>query len=202
MLYDYYSIAVMRRFLTFILMILLICFTPSREEHHRRIHLRVDTSFTQPQRIAIAEGASRWERSTKGAIQFDVTMYQKPDNFDPVLEFLDNPGISNQNIYETDHTVFIWNADFGKLLVLETLLGFSVNGFTPGNYIALVPNRMTIPELTVAVVHELGHLLGLQHTKTIMDVDATSNCITAADMLQFCQVYNCDLETDTHPECQ
>lgn len=169
----------------------------------RMFHLRIDNSFTEDERLSIEESAHRWERVTKKAVRFDFSNYEIRKNFNPQLEFLDNPGITNSDILETERTIFVWNGKEGtQLQQFESSLGFKVVGMAPGNYMMLVPSRLTTQELQQTATHEIGHIIGLQHSQSIMNAESPSDCITSTDTLQYCKLYQCSTLFDVIPECQ
>lgn len=185
--------------MTFFFISLFFLFWPKNQTSKRTFYLRIDTSFTENQYKSIENATTRWETATQNRIKFNLIHFKVNNKFNPILEFVEN--FHTQDTLDTDRTVLIWNGNGTKLDDLETSLKFKIKGFTPGSYIALVSSRMTDTELEVVTIHELGHLIGLQHTKTIMNPDVTSSCITNTDMLQYCKVYQCDLK-DTVPECE
>lgn len=163
----------------------------------RNFTIQIDTSFTARESRAIISAATRWEMATKKHVRFSFERKSEPDNFDPLLDFLTSD--YNKDI-TANRTIFLWKGTSRskKLEELETALTFKVVGFTPGNYMLLVPGRLeTDQDLERIALHEFGHLIGLAHTASIMSTDdSQTSCIMKVDLLQYCERYHCSLDHD------
>lgn len=187
--------------LMFVLLIIGFHHEKTQHKNHHTFHLMVDNTFTIEEYHIIEAAAKRWELASKGVVSFSMERVNKPIDFDPStkLWLLSVKGFVPQT---TD--VFVWNAKNTdpELTELEQTIGFSILGFSPGPFLALTTDRMSPEEMSTVTMHELGHVIGLKHTRSIMTSDSNSDCISEIDMYQFCNVYGCKLGTDTNPECR
>lgn len=182
-----------------ILLFFIATLNHQRTRHTTTFHVSIDSSFTEDEKTLIVGAAHRWELATDRAVYFDISEMEERENFNPFLDYLES--IKHENA--GNRSTFIWKgrSEDPRLILLEMMLGFQVLGFCPGPFIVIVPDRMSDSKLQKITIHELGHLMGLKHTSTIMgsDHEFSSACITPIDMRQFCNVYGC--ESATKPEC-
>lgn len=150
--------------------------------------LYLDSDFKPAERRAIYNAAQLWTTATSGKVKFEFI--ERQVEFD-VKTFL------TENV--------IWRADirdYNLLLFELAIVGDNILGFAPPKmYMVLVPDRTeSYLHLEKVAAHELGHHIGLAHTPSIMDSNASNSCITKYDLDQFCQAYNCSV-TETTPKC-
>lgn len=149
--------------------------------------LELDENFTESEVKYIVSAAKRWEKATNNHIIFDFNMHCNFDYFEPLY-----------HLNEYQKRVFrvpVWKAseDDFRLVMLESLVDGKLLGFAPRNYVLLVPERVDREkDLENIAVHELGHILGLFHTKSIMSAQGDDGCISNVDIYLFCQKYECN----------
>lgn len=170
---------------------------------HRNITIDLDSTFSSQEEMIIIKSAHRWESITNNRIHFIFDKKDIPENFSPISNFLSSD--YNKNI-TNDKKVFLWKATSDSLLLknLEIFLNMKLAGFTPGKYMMIVPDRLVSEkELTQVILHELGHLIGLHHTTSIMSTDEYEGfCITKIDMVQFCDLYRCNEKEIPSESCE
>lgn len=158
-------------------------------KHYLPIHktLYLDHSIYEDEEYHIIDAAIEWNKATNGQVIFDIKR------------------LPQKNIDLKD-AVIIANAtpDNPDIIILDGLSAGTILGYTDRgrglDYILLVDERITDGSYTPVVLHELGHILGLEHIPepegigTIMCPNMTdgSNHLTITDLHYFCQLYNCD----------
>jgi hypothetical protein len=152
---------------------------------HKTLYL--DRRIYDDQFLHIMSAALEWNTATNGQVVFDIKRLP-------------------QNNIDSASSVLIMNAtpDSPDVILLDQHNFYSTLALTNPNYtinyIALVDERINDKYYDAAVMHELGHALGLEHLKgdenigTLMYpmVDLGSVHITDTDLLYFCKLYNCD----------
>jgi len=177
-----------------LLLVCITCFNASshNENYNRVFTMYIDSTFTPLEQSAIIKAGHLWQTATEGRVSFKFIEINQ--SFDAV----DLLGNNNSNIIlkadSNDSGLFF----FELVNVGAPILGLA----PPGRYIILVPNRIeTNDELITVAAHELGHHISLRHTPSIMNPDSKNPCITEYDLLQFCQEYDCNFNTDTKATC-
>lgn len=206
------SYVMLRKFLILIMSLLLLaqfCMlteqTPTTKKNiiTHNFNVEIDSSFSQKETSIIKLAGHRWELATKNIIHFTFSNKKMNYHFNPSLELIEFT-INNSKIDE-NNKIFLWNASSSdqRFMELENLIRIRIVGLMSGSYILLVPDRMdTLKDLERTTVHEFGHLIGLAHTRSIMNAsDEDTFCITNVDMAQFCNIYKCDVK-DISFECQ
>lgn len=154
--------------------------------------IQLDSKFSSAEVMAIKKATTHWNRATRGRVVFVIgARVVIPPNF-KFSYLMSQPGL-------------VWRAapDDIQLILFEMLAGFRVVGYAPPqSWILLVPDRLTDAEsLEMIATHELGHHIGLAHSPGIMAQLPQTNCISNYDLMQFCEVYSCDLGIDTKKIC-
>lgn len=149
--------------------------------------LYIDRNIDDQELNYITEAAQQWQQATQGQVSFEVIR------------------LPQQHI-NPSNSVFVVNVspDYPEIIILDTMsqirtLGFYNNDRLPT--IGLVDQRIDEDQFTPVVAHELAHFLGLVHqlgprgVGTLMspDLDLGSDHITKFDMIQFCQIYACQI---------
>lgn len=194
------------RMLIFGLLLLFVSTLNHARIHQMRFfHLNIDSTFTEEQKEIIVKAAHRWERATNNSVVFEISTANTKTSFNPFFEFLESYSIQGTKGTSTESSTFIWNARSydPQLMALEKVLGFEVLGFCPGNYMLIVSDRVADLKMEKVAIHELGHLIGLKHTSSVMGTDHESDsvCITEIDTQQYCRIYGCNRNSDVTPEC-
>lgn len=202
----------LRKFLILIMSLLLLaqfCMLTEKAPTNKKniiIHnfnVEIDSSFSQKETSIIKRAGHRWELVTKNIIHFTFVNKKINNNFNPSLSLLEFT-FKNSKVDENEN-VFLWNASSSdpRFMELESLIKIRIVGLMSGSYILLVPDRMdTLKDLEKTAVHEFGHLIGLAHTPSIMNaIDEDTFCITSIDMIQFCKIYGCEMNSISS-ECQ
>lgn len=158
------------------------------------ISLNVDSNFTTEEYIGISNAALRWELASGQMVKFAVKSQKISENFDPLGNLI------NERTFKKE--LFVWKTDSQdvRLNLIEWALNIQIVGYYADSFILLVPDRLQPEEFESVVMHELGHLLQLAHTPTIMTPTAQGpSCISALDLQQFCEKHQCYREI--RPEC-
>lgn len=161
--------------------------------------VQIDPEFTDHEKFLISEAALEWMHATNNIVKF-IFVYDK--NLDFKVKIDHKPVIFNifhlQPI-EEDHIIVEY---------LDSVLPAPVIGFYDNIHIInslfttmfIVRVRISSDsEYKAVIMHEMGHSLGLAHSKiadTLMypSVSGSSDCITMVDLKQFCEKYGCDAE--------
>lgn len=165
-------------------------------ENSRTFTLLIDASFTEQEKNIIIRAGHRWEKVTNNFISFIFKEQKDRTKYQPILDFQDYSTDNNFiNLNEKTRIINIWRTypEDVQLQHIEKITGVSLMGFAPGKSILLVPARTdSIEEFESVAAHEIGHVIGLKHTKSLMNAIDSGNCITSIDVQQFCQIYNCN----------
>lgn len=188
----------MRKFFYLILPLILVCLTCFNQNyeisHKPKIFtMYMDSSFSLEERQAIKKAGNLWKKATKNQIEFKFILSEEKFNLIDVISHKAKNIILKAN--DEDPELFFFElANIGR-----PIIGLGL----PGDYIILVPDRTkSLDQLTEVAAHEMGHHMKLKHTPSIMQASgADSPCITKYDLLQFCDVYNCDFNLDTQEVC-
>lgn len=172
--------------------------TPKKDVNRPTFTLFVDKGFSGPERELIVDGFKQWERDTRGTVKFDVTTYPFDSSTDEVPE-----GEAGKCTYDTYVVRMPETAKVVKKLDERFKPKGHTLGFTQSNckmrVVALITSRLRDAKLfRQVVVHEAGHLIGLDHIpvpkESVMfpSTDKATKCPTALDMKQLCMLYDCD----------
>jgi predicted Zn-dependent protease len=165
------------------------------KEYPNHIHttIYIDRNFDDFEQTCIINAAEEWVSTTNHIIEYDIL--QLPDN---------------DINYDEALIIYKVTPDHPMIVILDT----RNNGDTLGFYdrksiipsIALVSERISNEDYTATIMHELGHSLGLVHSKeagTLMYpsrnfmfngiiLTIASDHITFEDGQKFCELYHCD----------
>jgi hypothetical protein len=150
----------------------------------------VDTRFSTRERAAIFQATQEWQQFARGKVEISLI-------FD--LDYSDPSILRDERllIYSSSKSRAISQAD--KEVKRDdpdayTLGLFEKDGVLGTPTISIAMDRIWSERMLKSVVqHELGHSLGLAHTKGIgvMNAMAGCHCLTLADAEDFCGVYGC-----------
>lgn len=150
------------------------------------ILLRGDMDFIPCQRAATEDAINEWYEFTKGRFLFHVEYDLKKTDIDAPMK---------------DDLIFKVNSRFCHIKTWDKQnkisgLGFCKNESMRGT-IYMVDDRLnTYIDFKTAMMHELGHYVGLDHTpeKSIMYKYTSSiEKFNQLDGLEFCDKYGCEL---------
>lgn len=149
------------------------------------IVVHVDSNFSDKQKQDIKHAFIAWEVASKHTIVFQPLWdTERPGNF------LD---------YRNSNRIFLWYLPKTKshFYPSELMDHFSIDGVVYRRYIydqVVIFKDSPKEHFYIIVLHELGHLLGLEHInyeKAIMHKNVTSKYITDWDQHQLCDIYKC-----------
>lgn len=174
---------------------------PKKNVKEPTFNIVFERNYGGPERELIMGAFKMWERVSHGAVKFTVAKYV----FDPELEEIpEHEDTCTYDVYvlrvkSTDPVVRkLDKRDNAKVL------GFTVSSCEQ-RVIALVTDRLKDSKMfSQVMVHEAGHLVGLDHipvpSESIMfpSMDKAAKCgPTALDMKQFCMLYECEWRNTT-----
>lgn len=178
--------------------LILILFIQEKNRPCHLIRLSLDKNFTKNEVSLILGAAWRWKLAANGLIDFDITLEEDMSDFSP-WEELDIQR-DRVRIWKT------YNSDL-RLREFEDQTGLEVLGFTGKSYIFLVFDRFeSEDDFQNIMIHEIGHLLAISHTKSIMiagnqRTDGEKQCISDVDLYLLCKKINCNI-SDLNSECE
>lgn len=150
---------------------------------HKTLYL--DRKIDDDEMLHIMEAAMEWKHATNGQVIFDIKRLPRP--YVPLMNAI---------------VVINVSPEYPDIMILDNGKGPNTLGYCNSTantiqFIELVDDRLDEHNSTAVVMHELGHALGLKHTKeegSLMFpiIDEGSHHITSKDMKQFCQLYHCD----------
>lgn len=158
------------------------------------LHFHGDIEFTPSERLDIESSMKAWKTATDGAACLSVVWDLNFDSMESV------------SAHEEDHVILKVNSMVSIVQSLDELADGAVLGFVfpPGGVkthkpvrLFLVYDRLT-NRMGEVSMHELGHTMGMQHTKdpwSVMYFASTPEspkCLTRPDMAEFCRVNECN----------
>lgn len=155
----------------------------------RSFVVHIDHEFNYWQEKEIAKAFSEWTEASDGTITFKLIWNQPrrglyKDHIDP----------------KKDDGIFLWYLDKeDKNLTPELVKYFEkINGlYVPGDGSSsnlLIFHQVPEYHFKAVVLHEIGHLLGLNHIEEkghLMSPAAGVSCLTLKDTQALCKHYNC-----------
>jgi hypothetical protein len=167
---------------------------PQTIERRLPVHktLYLDRDIYNGELYHIAQASLEWSEATNNMVIFDI-------------QRLPCDHINWRN------AVFIFNAtpDYPDVIYIDAFshqktLGFYNDDKLPS--IGIVDHRIAEEKYTQIVLHELGHVLLLEHPSgtdghgTLMnvDIDNGSDHITYSDLLSLCEIYQCNATKFSH----
>lgn len=163
----------------------------------------IDENFTPQQRYGILLGLHEWVRATNGMITIEDRYGWTADE-----DMRDIPSPNRTGLKRCTSTIHIAHAyhDFPTVKEVEERKG-PIDGLSYGDcdvkFMILVMDRIsTHAELMQTTMHEMGHLLGLDHTnvpwQSVMyeSDEKPAMCVTKLDLAQLCDQdrFDCDPE--------
>jgi hypothetical protein len=157
----------------------------------KRIDFPVDfyvtEEFTDNQIQIVKSCLNHWTVKTNGMAKINIVSHWIPEN------------IFSDYFYSTYPKKTIWLKDWRDDLIVPLVLKYSATatGYSVDNYIIIVKDSQFNDDvLCQAVLHEVGHQMGLQHIKiqypALMNISANNGIITKYDLAEFCFIYNCE----------
>lgn len=153
------------------------------------VHILVDEDFSTVEQSDIHAAMRAWEVASSGKVKFIPTWgVNKPGQF------------KYNRFLIFDQGIFFWHLPKNSVHFTETQLidvkplgGLTL--FGPGSNSAHVIVFSDVPQRIFYAVslHELGHLIGLNHIKAnaVMHENVKAACITPLDAQQLCELYEC-----------
>lgn len=159
------------------------------------IEIRIDPTFDSQQMMAIQSVFNRWQTASDNVVTFK-----------PIWSF-PRPGFYKDVYRDNTGNIYMWYLDKDrKHFTTKQIMDFWENGgfvnykeHNPTAHVVIFKDQPKSAFIRI-VLHEIGHLIGLQHIENktaVMHPNATSGCITQWDAHQLCSIYNCK----PRPEC-
>jgi predicted Zn-dependent protease len=163
--------------------------------------IHIDKSMTQEQKISVRAAIAEWETAVHSIVSSTVLEDWSNE------EEMAGPTIEGDQMICTRQ---VYIAGLKNTHSLTQIIDEKVNtktgqvlGYTnskcASKWIVLFVDRSEKEKFKTVMLHEFGHLIGMQHLPivgTIMypSVDLGTNCITPIDLAQFCSMWKCNPE--------
>ena len=143
----------------------------------------------------IQKAFDAWEKATTHKLQFVLIWdVPKPGRYHLFSKPKENAGIFFWNLPKTSYhipqeSIEEWRSYYGVMVYGR--------GENSGNIIVF--KEIDMEKFYPVVLHEVGHLIGLNHikAKSVMHPSAIFGCISPLDANQVCELYKCI----PRPEC-
>jgi len=149
--------------------------------------LNYDKSFfTKEQETIIKNSAIVWNKQSNGIVDIKVNS-----------EWI-APVPFSRNAYEFfgKKTIWVIKEDNPEITKLQLQTSINADGIAIGDFIVIIKtNNITNKKLSIIALHEIGHMIGLEHIKeqypALMNLNGNDGIFTEYDLITLCSKYNC-----------
>ncbi len=154
----------------------------------------IDDKFSQTERLLVEDGVQEWERATNEELIYIPQI-------DPVTHIVHcTKDIYVARVFSQDKIVLDTQRAIKEYDGSEVELAGYATPTCAKKYFFIVADEIDTDESFIDVtMHEMGHILGMQHTKqenmTVMypSLDKSAQCLTHLDMVQFTEIWHADI---------
>lgn len=160
--------------------------------------VHIDKSMTQEQKDSVRSAIQEWQIAVRSIVTSNIVedWSNEEEMIGPTIE--NDEMICTRDVYvaglKNSHSL-VQIIDEKVDTKTGQVLGYT-NSKCGSKWIALFVDRSEKQKFRTVMLHEFGHLIGMQHLPivgTIMypSVDKGTNCITQIDLAQFCSMWKC-----------